>query len=99
MPTHLTTATQTTHTRASYRRRHDEARHALTPARPRRRIAVRIACLLAAMAVLEALLSEEGCQSVTAIIGGDQYLADHSSTEDSLGQYYLAFFGDPSGWG
>lgn len=51
----------------------------------------------AAMAVLEALLSDEGYETVTGIIGGDQYLADESSsTEDSLGQYYIAFFGDPS---
>ncbi len=51
----------------------------------------------AAMAVLESLLSEEGYETVTGIIGGDQYLAENSSsTEDSLGQYYIAFFGDPS---
>ncbi|WP_432548316.1 DUF3500 domain-containing protein [Kineococcus sp. SYSU DK004] len=51
----------------------------------------------AAMAVLEALLSEEGYATVTGIMGGDQYLADYSSSsEESLGQYYIAFFGDPS---
>jgi len=51
----------------------------------------------AAMAVLEALLSDEGYATVTGIIGGDEFLAENSSsTEDSLGQYYLAFFGDPS---
>jgi hypothetical protein len=51
----------------------------------------------AAMAVLESLLSDEAYATVTAIIGGDEYLAQNSSsTEDSLGQYYLAFFGDPS---
>ncbi|GGO71689.1 DUF3500 domain-containing protein [Nocardioides deserti] len=51
----------------------------------------------AALEVLEALLSEEGYATVAGIIGGDQYLADNSgSTEDSLGQYYIAFFGDPS---
>ncbi|SDC15623.1 DUF3500 domain-containing protein [Nocardioides lianchengensis] len=51
----------------------------------------------AAMEVLEALLSDEGYATVTAIIGGDEYLAENSSsTEDSLGQYYLALFGDPS---
>lgn len=51
----------------------------------------------AAMEVLEALLSAESYETVSAIIGGDQYLADNSaSTEDSLGQYYIAFFGDPS---
>jgi hypothetical protein len=51
----------------------------------------------AAMEVLEALLSEEGYETVTGIICGDQYLLENSSsTETSLGQYYLAFFGDPS---
>lgn len=51
----------------------------------------------AALEVLEALLSEEGYATVAGIIGGDQYLAENSgTTEDSLGQYYLAFFGDPS---
>jgi len=52
---------------------------------------------IAAMAVLEALLSDEGYATVTGIIGGDEYLLENStSTEDSLGQYYIAFFGDPS---
>lgn len=51
----------------------------------------------AALEVLEALLSDEAYATVAGIIGGDQYLADNSSsTEDSLGQYYIAFFGDPS---
>ena len=51
----------------------------------------------AAMAVLEALLSDSGYETVTGIIAGDQFLLDNSSsTEDSLGQYYIAFFGDPS---
>ncbi|MXP20748.1 DUF3500 domain-containing protein [Gordonia sp. HNM0687] len=51
----------------------------------------------AAMAVLEALLSDDGYDTVTGIIGGDQFLLDNSSSsEDSLGQYYIAFFGDPS---
>lgn len=51
----------------------------------------------AALEVLEALLSDEAYATVAGIIGGDQYLADESSsTEDSLGQYYLALFGDPS---
>jgi hypothetical protein len=51
----------------------------------------------AAMAVLEALLSEEGYATVTGIIGGDEYLLENSSsTEQSLGQYYIAFFGDPT---
>ncbi|RWZ52659.1 DUF3500 domain-containing protein [Labedella phragmitis] len=52
----------------------------------------------AAMAVLEALLSDEGYATVTGIIGGDEYLLENSSsTEESLGQYYIAFFGDPTG--
>jgi hypothetical protein len=51
----------------------------------------------AAMGVLEALLSDEAYATVTGIIGGDEYLLENStSTEDSLGQYYIAFFGDPS---
>ncbi len=51
----------------------------------------------AAMAVLESLLSDEAYATVTGIIGGDQYLLENSSsTENSLGQYYIAFFGDPS---
>ncbi|MCM3687388.1 DUF3500 domain-containing protein [Kocuria rosea] len=51
----------------------------------------------AALEVLEALLSDEGYQTVTDIMGGDQYLHENStSTEESLGQYYIAFFGDPS---
>ena len=52
----------------------------------------------AAMKVLEALLSEEGYETATGIMGGDEFLLENSSsTEDSLGQYYIAFFGDPSG--
>lgn len=51
----------------------------------------------AAMAVMEALLSDEAYETVTGIIGGDEYLLDNSSsTEESLGHYYIAFFGDPS---
>lgn len=51
----------------------------------------------AALDVLDALLSEQGYQTVTDIMGGDEYLhANSSSTEDSLGRYYIAFFGDPS---
>lgn len=51
----------------------------------------------AALAVLESLLSDEAYQTVTAIMGGDEYLHQYSSsTEESLGQYYIAFFGDPS---
>ncbi len=52
----------------------------------------------AALAVLEALLSDEAYATVTGIMGGDQYLSDYSSSSDAdvLGQYYIAFFGDPS---
>ncbi|NKZ00400.1 DUF3500 domain-containing protein [Nocardiopsis alborubida] len=51
----------------------------------------------AAMEVLQALLSEEGYETVTDIMGGDEFLLENSSsTEDSLGRYYIAFFGDPS---
>ncbi len=51
----------------------------------------------AAMTVLEALLSEDAYTTVTGIMNGDQYLLENSSsTETSLGQYYIAFFGDPT---
>lgn len=51
----------------------------------------------AAMAVLEALLNDESYATVVDIMTSDQYLNDYSSsTESSLGQYYIAFFGDPS---
>ncbi|MEG9249675.1 DUF3500 domain-containing protein [Arthrobacter sp. Soc17.1.1.1] len=51
----------------------------------------------AALAVLESLLSDEAYAEVTAIMDGDRYLLENStSTEASLGQYYIAFFGDPS---
>ncbi|WP_136051928.1 DUF3500 domain-containing protein [Microbacterium sp. K36] len=51
----------------------------------------------AALAVLESLLSDEAYATVIGIMGGDEYLAENSSsTEDSLGQYYIAFFGDPT---
>lgn len=51
----------------------------------------------AALAVLESLLSDEAYATVQGIMGGDEYLAENSSsTESSLGQYYIAFFGDPS---
>lgn len=54
----------------------------------------------AALEVLEGLLSEEGYATVTGIMGGDQFLAQNSSsTEESLGQYYIAFFGGPSDTG
>ncbi|GAB3607571.1 DUF3500 domain-containing protein [Conyzicola nivalis] len=52
---------------------------------------------VAALQVMEALLSDEGYETVANIIGGDQYLLENSSsTEGSLGQYYIAFFGDAS---
>ncbi len=51
----------------------------------------------AAMGVLEALLSDEAYATVTGIMGGDEYLlANSSSTETSLGQYFIALFGDAS---
>jgi len=52
----------------------------------------------AALAVLEALLSDDAYATVVGIMGGDQYLSDYSSSTDAdvLGQYYIAFFGDPS---
>lgn len=51
----------------------------------------------AALAVLENLMSEEAYATVEGIMGGDEYLHEYSSTtEQSLGQYYIAFFGDPS---
>jgi hypothetical protein len=52
---------------------------------------------VAALQVMEALLSDEAYETVTSIIGGDQYLLENStSTEASLGQYYIAVFGDVS---
>lgn len=54
----------------------------------------------AALAVLQALLSDEAYGTVSGIMGGDEYLQQNSSsTEQSLGQYYIAFFGDPSDTG
>ncbi len=51
----------------------------------------------AALKVLESLLNDEAYKTVVDIMGGDQYLLDNSSsTESSLGQYYIAFFGSPS---
>ena len=51
----------------------------------------------AALGVLEGLLNGEAYQTVVGIMNGDQYLLDNStSSEDSLVQYYIAFFGDPS---
>lgn len=54
----------------------------------------------AALAVLESLLSDDAYATVVGIMGGDEYLHENSSsTEASLGQYYIAFFGDPSDTG
>ncbi|BBE21804.1 hypothetical protein MN0502_06870 [Arthrobacter sp. MN05-02] len=54
----------------------------------------------AALAVLESLLGEDAYAEVTGIMDGDQYLLENStSTEASLGQYYIAFFGEPSDTG
>ena len=51
----------------------------------------------AALEVLEGLLSDDAYATVVGIMEGDEYLLENSSsTEDSLGQYYIAFFGDPS---
>lgn len=51
----------------------------------------------AAMAVLQTLLSDQGYETVTNIMGGDQYLADNStSAEATLGDYKLAIYGDAS---
>jgi hypothetical protein len=51
----------------------------------------------AALTVLESLLSDEAYANVVGIMDGDQYLLENStSTETSLGQYYIAFFGNPS---
>lgn len=52
---------------------------------------------VAALQVMEALLSDDAYETVSSIIGGDQYLLENSSsTEASLGQYYIAVFGDAS---
>lgn len=54
----------------------------------------------AAMNVLKALLNDEAYATVTGIMAGDEYLLDKSNTtEDSLGQYYIAFYGEPSDTG
>jgi len=52
---------------------------------------------VAALQVLEALLSDDAYETVSQIIASDQYLVENSSTtESSLGQYYIAVFGDAS---
>ncbi|MFP7366608.1 DUF3500 domain-containing protein [Corynebacterium callunae] len=51
----------------------------------------------AALNVLKSLLNEDAYQQIEDIMAGDQYLNDAStSSEDSLGQYYIAFYGTPS---
>ncbi|WPF66176.1 MULTISPECIES: DUF3500 domain-containing protein [unclassified Corynebacterium] len=51
----------------------------------------------AAMNVLKALLNDDAYATVTNIMAGDEYLLNNSNTtEDSLGQYYIAFYGNPS---
>lgn len=51
----------------------------------------------AALEVLKTLLNDEAYETVSGIMGGDEYLHENSSsTESSLGQYYIALFGDPS---
>lgn len=50
----------------------------------------------AAMNVLDALLNDAAYQRVEDIMASDEYLHEHSSsTEGSLGQYYIAFWGEP----
>lgn len=52
---------------------------------------------VAALQVMETLLSDEAYETVASIIAGDQYLLENSNTtESSLGQYYIAIFGDAS---
>ncbi len=52
----------------------------------------------AALKVLDSLLSDEAYETVSNIMAGDSYLSEYSSSTDAdvLGQYYIAFFGDPS---
>lgn len=51
----------------------------------------------AALAVLQSLLSDEAYDTVSGIMGGDEYLHEYSdTTEETLGQYYISFFGEPS---
>ena len=52
---------------------------------------------VAALQVMEALLSDDAYETVSNIIASDQYLADNSTSDvTTLGQYYIAFFGDAS---
>lgn len=52
----------------------------------------------AAMAVLEAMLSEEGYQKVVDIMGSDQAIVDAGAFEGKCGgtQYAIGIFGDPA---
>jgi hypothetical protein len=51
----------------------------------------------AALGVLESLLSDEAYATIEGIMNGDRFLLENSTnTEASLGQYYIAFFGEPS---
>lgn len=55
----------------------------------------------AALAVLKGLLSDDAFATVSGIMGGDDFLRDNASDTEqiALGQYYIAFFGDPSDTG
>lgn len=51
----------------------------------------------AAYKVLEGLLNDEAYEMVVNITNGDKHLLEASkSTEETLGQYYIAIYGDPS---
>lgn len=51
----------------------------------------------AALEVLAALLSDAGYATATGIMAGDAFLLENSpGAESSFGQYYIAFFGEPS---
>lgn len=51
----------------------------------------------AALVAMQALLSDEAYTTIATIMNGDVYLVENSTTDEaSLGQYYIAFFGDPS---
>ncbi|MBA4024889.1 MAG: hypothetical protein C0482_21240 [Gordonia sp.] len=55
----------------------------------------------AALAVLKGLLSDEAYATVSGIMGGDEFLRENAANTDqiALGQYYIAFFGDPTDTG
>ena len=51
----------------------------------------------AALKVLENLLNDEAYALAVNIMNGDKHLLeDSTSTEETLGQYYIAIYGDPS---